>query len=296
MTIKARHHILTPACFDDLVGQMAQQNAARPFTLDLSGITFVDPFGLIGTTLLLWDLPPDQLPARLVLPTAKPSDYNPLPYLYRMGFFDAVKDIVTFEGEWEHLKSYQRWDRNLLLEMTRVRTVEDINAIMDKTASILEDIGYSAVGATQFCEVISELCSNIVLHSHAEREGLAVAQTYQRRSGERFVVLAIGDVGIGIRQSLAMNPRHGKALESDTLAIFRALQPGVSRLEETGHGGGLTRVLQIVLRYTGRLDLRSGTGHVYIKGEDRRGHKFHVAPFPGTQIRIALPEQRLVRK
>lgn len=296
MTIKARHHILTPACFDDLVGQMAQPDAARPFTLDLSSVTFVDPFGLIGTTFLLWNLPPDQLPARIVLPTAKQSDYNPLPYLYRMGFFDAVKDAATFEGEWEHLKSYQRWDRNLLLEMTRVRTVEDINAVMDKTASILEDIGYSAVGATQFCEVISELCSNIVLHSLAERDGLVVIQTYQRRSGERFVVLAIGDVGIGIRQSLAMNPRHGKALESDTLAIFRALQPGVSRLEETGHGGGLTRVLQIVLRYTGRLDIRSGTGHVYIKGEDRRGHKFHVAPFPGTQIRIALPEQRLVRK
>ncbi|MCS6861031.1 MAG: ATP-binding protein [Abditibacteriales bacterium] len=296
MTIKARHHILTPACFDDLVGQMASQKAARPFTLDLSEVTFVDPFGLVGTTLLLWNLPPDLLPARIVLPTAKQGDYNLLPYLYRIGFFDAVQAAAMFEGEWEHLKSYQRWDRNLLLEMTRVRTVDDINAIMDKTASILEDLGYSAVGATQFCEVISELCSNIVLHSHAERDGLVVIQAYQRRNGERFVVLAIGDAGIGIRRSLAMNPRHGKALESDTLAIFRALQPGVSRLEEAGHGGGLTRVLQIVLRYTGRLDIRSGAGHVYIKGEDRRGHKFHVAPFPGTQIRIALPEQRLVRR
>jgi anti-sigma regulatory factor (Ser/Thr protein kinase) len=277
---------------------MAQRDATSPFALDLSGVTFVDPFGLIATTLLLWNLPANGVPARIVLPNARAQqkEYNALSYLYRMGFFDAVKDAAMFEGDWEYLKSYQRWDRNLLLEITRIHTVEDINAIMDKTASILEDIGYSAVGATQFCEVISELCSNIVLHSHAEREGLVVVQTYQRRSGERFVVLAIGDIGIGIRRSLALSPRYGKTLESDTHAIFRALQPGVSRLEETGHGGGLTRVLQIVLRYTGRLDIRSGAGHVFIKGEDRRGHKFHVAPFPGTQIRIALPEQRLVRK
>ena len=72
-----------------------------------------------------------------------------------------------------------------------------------------------------------------------------------------------------------------------------AVQAGASRFGTGGHGGGLTRVLEIARRYGGRVAFRSGEGALAFNGAIDERRTFDAAFSKGTQLRIALPEAGL---
>jgi len=119
-------------------------------------------------------------------------------------------------------------------------------------------------------------------------------QTYRNKSGERYLVMSIGDAGIGVRRSLAANMALAERLESDAQALGVAVQPGASRFASGGHGGGLPRVLEIARRYEGRVAFRSGAGALAYNGSDQARRSFEAAPLGGTQLRIMLPESKML--
>jgi hypothetical protein len=184
-------------------------------------------------------------------------------------------------------------DNNVLLDVTIFRTHDAISAMLHQTGEILQNLGYTVTARGHVLEVLSELCSNVLLHANTLFGGVAAMQTYRNRAGTRYVVMSIGDAGIGVRKSLANNASLASRLESDAQALGVAVQAGSSRFGVGGHGGGLPRVLEIASRYGGRVAFRSGAGALAYNGASDERRAFNASNLKGTQLRISLPEAGL---
>jgi hypothetical protein len=96
---------------------------------------------------------------------------------------------------------------------------------------------------TRIAELVSELVDNFAQHS----ERPLAAFTMQWYPQRHRIVLAIGDCGVGIRSSLASNPKHAHVASfSHHQAALIAFEPLVSRRLEGGTG--LTEVRDGVLQ------------------------------------------------
>lgn len=286
------------AAHDDLLQQwQATQREPGPLQLDLSQVEFFDPYGMAGLTLFLNHLPPSALPAQLLLknwpsdPAGPPSRLysGPVAYLSRMNFWDAVAPCLDVGPERLPARPARVVDRSVLIEITILRTHEAISAMLRKAGEILQNLSYIIAARGHILEVLSELCSNVLLHAQTEFGCVAAMQTYTRE-GTRYIVMGIGDAGIGVRRSLAANATLANRLRTDSQALIIAVQPGASRYDTVGHGGGLPRVLEIARRYNGRLAFRSGTGSLIYHGKEDHRRTFEGPPLLGTQLRISLPE------
>lgn len=286
---------------------------AGPLTLDLRTLGFIDPFAMCGLVLFINHLPDEALPVKLLLPgwppqgalqTTKPSEQNllekvpngPVSYLTRMGFWDLVREKIDCRENQIPVWPTYLPERKVLLDLTVMHSHDAISVMLRRTGELLQNIGYSVVGRGHVMEVLSELCSNVLLHAKADFGGVAAMQTYRNKQDVRYLVIGIGDMGIGVRASLAANEKLSGRLENDSQALGVAVQMGASRYASGGHGGGLPRVLDIARRYAGRVALRSGTGALAYNGVDEQRRAFETSVLPGTHLRIVLPEAKLKGK
>jgi hypothetical protein len=313
---------------DDLLRQWEQvQFETGPLHLDLRTVQFVDPYGLCGLVIFLNHLPEEARPVQLQLPgwpcdeqqwSLKPSEVSgrtnggrvaeapafygektaagPVPYLTRMGFWEEVSAVLDAKPQQIPVRPLWLPDRNVLLDVTIMHTHDAISVMLRKTGEILQTLNYTVPGRGHVLEVLSELCSNVLMHAQSEFGGVAAMQTYKSRSGVRYIVMSIGDHGMGVRRSLANNRVLANRLESDAQALAVAVQPGASRFGSGGHGGGLPRVLEIAKRYGGRVAFRSGSGAFSYNGSNDEKRIFEASNLQGTQLRIALPETNLRAK
>jgi hypothetical protein len=217
----------------------------------------------------------------------------PVRYLTRMGFWEEVVERLDVPRDWVPVRPLWEPDSNVLLDISIMHTHDSISVVLRKTGEILQNLNYTPVGRGHVLEVLSELCSNVLMHAKSDFGAIAAMQTYRTKSGARYVVISIGDYGVGVRASLAANPKFQSRLDSDAQALGLAMQPGASRFDVGGHGGGLPRVLEIARRYGGRVVARSGTGAFSFNGSTEAKQSFEVPDLSGTLLRIALPEARL---
>ena len=283
-----------------------------PLNLDLRAVHFMDPFALCALVLFINHLPDHALPVKLLLPgwppagdyvSTKPSEQKNLEslpggvvsYLTRMGFWELVGDRLDCRREQLPVWPADAPESHVLLDLTVMHSHDAISVMLRKTGELLQGIGYSVVGRGHVLEVLSELCSNVLLHAQAEFGGVAAMQTYRNRQGVRCVVMGIGDAGIGVRASLSANEKLAARLADDAQALGVAVQAGASRFATSGHGGGLPRVLEIARRYGGRVAMRSGEGALAFNGEDGERRSFDAPLLPGTYLRILLPEAGLMK-
>jgi hypothetical protein len=279
---------------DDVLAQWEQARLeSGPLTLDLGRVGFVDPYGLCALTLFLNHLLPEALPVCLNLGNSQNPRDGVSSYLTRMGFWEETGHLLQTPQEELPVRPAQLPDRNVLLDVTIMRSHDSISVMLRKTGEILQNLGFAITARGHVLEVLSELCSNVLLHAQTEYGGIAAMQTYRGRSGERYLVIGIGDAGIGVRRSLTANTTLAARLESDAQALGVAVQPGASRFASGGHGGGLPRVLEIARRYGGKVALRSGDGALAYNGETDQRRAFDTATLPGTGLRITLPEARM---
>ena len=130
--------------------------------------------------------------------------------------------------------------------------------------------------------LITETFSNLVEHAHLGGPILpyycSQIQHYPQRQGFR---LAIGDLGVGIRDSL--NTIYN--FETDIQALTAVVKCGVSRMSRKNQerGGGIRYIFKIAKILNIGCCLRSGEGVISI---DLRGDitADQGACFPGTQL------------
>jgi anti-sigma regulatory factor (Ser/Thr protein kinase) len=296
-------HVLTVAptlddrAFDALVqGAAAQAERASSdpgggILVDARHVRWADPYGMTGLLALGHHLQQDGAPPILQLPEAP----EVTSYLARMGLLRLAEGVYQIPRAPRARRA--EGASSVLLEITPINSHEDVHGVIDHVqeragAILTERLNYSRADAAMFSMILSEVCQNII--EHAETGGWVGIQTYNwaRRLGRQVVVIAVMDLGIGFRGSLAREHagRYGDRW-SDATALEAAFIHGMTRFRDPGRGQGLKQIRSRVARWGGKVSIRSGTARIadIPEWDDAPPLQQDLAPFPGSQILIVLP-------
>ena len=154
---------------------------------------------------------------------------------------------------------------------------------MERVGAILQnELNFKKKEINNFSTIISELCYNI--KDHSEDKGFVAVQRYTGKvDGKKYVVVGVGDLGIGIKNSLGK--RFEVSAWSHLDAIIAAIKKEYSAFPDRGLG--LYMVSKIIKDYRGALHIRSGNSRLYLRYNPRG---VQACFFPGTQISISLSE------
>jgi anti-sigma regulatory factor (Ser/Thr protein kinase) len=262
----------------------------RSEQIDLRGVSFIDPYGMLGLLEIGELCMLEDVRKSIILPQTG----DVCAYLDRMDFFTFARRYFSLEPSFPDAPGkYQRSaDSDVLLEITPIQKSDDIHFIVGKVrdraqAILATHLHYDDRAINGFIVALSEVCQNIIEHS--ENKGFVGIQKYRFQNLNKNVVkIAVMDVGIGFRKSLSSRFK----LKGDLEAIDKALLHGASRYEDEGRGHGLAAVRRFVTQWQGKLSLRSGTARLSIIPPWARGKEQErgLITFPGAQINIMLPE------
>jgi anti-anti-sigma regulatory factor len=296
------HRLLPPASLDEstferLIRQLdrPERLASAQIIIDLEQVRFVDPYGMVGLLVLARFLRQRGCETVLMLPRAE----EVMKYLDRMDFSRHAErvctiDLTTLWPDGEYSRSAHS---DVLLEITPIARSEDIHYIVDRVREraqtiLSQNLHYEQAAIDGFVVALSEVCQNIPEHS--EDVGYVAIQKYYygRRLGKNLVKIAVMDLGVGFRASLAPKYAAHAAAWSDLSALQLAIFEGASRYDDPGRGQGLSAVRRFIERWHGKLMIRSGSARVGLSpswdhSATRQGK---LTLFPGTQVSIVLPE------
>lgn len=266
--------------------------APDPVLFDARRLSWIDPNGMLlllaaGSAVARRGSRP-----RISLPESPKI----IGYLDRMGFYQTAAEIFQLAG---HRRSRHRAVSDVLLEITPVATNADVHDVVDRVqasagAILANTLRYPASAVVQFCVVLSEVCQNIVEHAGASGWVAAQAYNWRQRLGRQVAVIAVSDLGRGFRTSL--EDEHAARFGDrwgDATALEAAFLLGLTRFPDTGRGQGIQQIRKQVGRWNGMLSIRSGTARIADNPDwsSRPPLEEGLAPFPGAQINIILPER-----
>jgi hypothetical protein len=281
---------LDEAGAEELLDRIARLGGA-PDAIDGSGIRFVAPYGVLVLLAIGLSAPyRDGRAWGLVLP----REPAVLAWLGRCGALRQIEQlfIVDRPAVPEDEDRHDGGRDPVLLEVSVVREGADVHRAVARIKAradllLVSKLGYSGLAADRFTVAMAEVCQNVVDHSGGP--GLALAQCYVRAGSGPEIRLAVADIGIGVRASLA--PRYADRLPhswDDRAAVRLAFRRGVTGSGDPDRGLGLAAVADMVRAWGGRLRLRSGTASCEVGAHP--GERSGLAAFPGTQVAITLPQ------
>lgn len=277
--------------FESLVSGWASADRSH-LLLDARHVRWVSPYGVLGLLAVgaAWRSRSGE-PALLQAPESREVSS----YLARIGFYDLAREVFDFS---ERVRRRTSSESDSLLEITSVESHQDVHDVVDRVkdraAVILgKRLGYPPPAVLHFSVILSEVCQNIV--EHAGSDGWVSAQVYywKQRLGRLVAAIAVMDVGMGFRGSLAREhaQQYGDRW-SDETALEAAFLHGVSRYRDPGRGQGLQGIRKQVSRWNGLFTIRSGSAQIAEVPDwiDERPITGGLADFPGAQIRILMPQ------
>ncbi len=287
-----------PASLDertlDQVVRAVEAAAGARVLFDGTHVRWVDPYGMVGL-LCVGELARRSGEAAVL---KLPENPDVVSYLTRMRFFPHAEAMFELPGGVRRAPVDAGSD--VLLEVTAVNSHADVHTVVDLVnergiAILTKQLHYPVREAFQFSVILSEVCQNII--EHAEAPGWVATQTYtwtKKLGGRRVVVIAVMDLGIGFRKSLASThaTRYPEGAWNDAAALETAFMHGHTRHHDPGRGQGLQQIRKLVARWGGRVSVRSGTARIAdVPPWDEAGHALEtgLAHLPGAQIGIILP-------
>ncbi len=276
--------------FDALVAAAAEGGDERVL-VDARHVRWADPYGMIGLLALGETLRRDDVRPLLELPQTP----EVASYLARMGFVRQAGAIFEMA---QPARQRSGKESSVLLEITRVQSHEDVHGVIDVlnesriSALLGEQLKYSRADSIGFSILLSEVSQNII--EHADAPGWVGIQIYNwaKRLGRKVAVIAVMDLGVGFRGSLAKEhaARYGDRW-GDATALEAAFIHGITRFRDPGRGQGLKQIRKKVGRWGGKIAIRSGTARIadVPEWDDAVPMTKDLAYFPGAQILIVLP-------
>lgn len=259
---------------------------------DGTHVRWVDPYGLIGL-LAVGQSVRAHTPEPPLLKLPETPEVTS--YMARMGFFAHAEPIFELHGGPRRARADGPSD--VLLEITAVSSHADVHTVVDLVNQrglriLTTQLNYPSREAFQFSVILSEVCQNII--EHAGTGGWVATQTYRwkKRLDRKVVVIAVMDLGVGFRHSLA--PTHATRYPdswTDAAALEAAFTHGHTRFHDPGRGQGIQQIRKLVARWGGRISIRSGTARIAdVPSWDEGPRLEQQLPFlPGAQIGIVLP-------
>lgn len=246
-------------------------------TIDLSQQRFVDAYALVGLACFVASAARDGFPVDLL----PPEDLDVRSWLSRMHLGDLVDAFdVRVMGTLPSVAERDR--RDTLIELERFDDAHGSDRLASFVWERLEG-GADGEVVNQLFEATGELGLNVVEHAGSPAGGFVAAQRYKAGTPEERIIVAVGDVGIGIRESL--RPRYGGMTDAE--AVRRAIQWNVSRIQDEGRGQGLPGVVEGVRELGGVVWIRSGVAlRTITRGQETTAG---VSCLQGTIVGARLP-------
>ena len=277
--------------FEQVLEQLAPLPPDAKLLVDARHARWASPYGLTALLALAQ--------TRAVRPSfTGPEAEDTASYWARTGFYRHAEQLYDLHGHVPRGRAGPG-ESSVLLEITPVARSEDVHDVVERIQQraqqiLVKELNLDPQSTMRFAMTLSEACQNIV--EHAGMGGWVGVQTYrwQKRLGRRVVVIAVCDAGMGFRRSLEMaqgRPRSDRW--DDAMALEDALIRGVSRFRDPGRGQGLAGVRRFVGKWDGKLSIRSGTARIAIvpQWDDDPPLAEQLAPFPGAQMQITIPER-----
>ncbi|HET9983547.1 MAG TPA: hypothetical protein VFQ38_08165 [Longimicrobiales bacterium] len=275
--------------FDPLVEAVGAA-AGQRVLFDARHLRWVDPYGMLG--LLATGEVAGRSGERPMLQLPESAEVTS--YLGRMGFLTQAERIFELHGA---PRRGAEASSDVLLEITPITSHGDVHAVVDKVQEragliLTRQLNYPFRDVIQFNVILSEVCQNIL--EHAESGGWVAAQTYNwaKRLGRKVAVIAVMDLGVGFKGSLASAhaARYGEKW-GDAAALEAAFLHGITRFHDPGRGQGLQQIRRQVGRWGGKVSIRSGRAQIadVPDWDDAVPLVDDLPPFPGSQICIILP-------
>jgi anti-sigma regulatory factor (Ser/Thr protein kinase) len=293
-TVIALPPSLDDVTFEQVFEQLAPLSADEKILIDARHARWASPYAL--TALLAVAQTREGRPV-LTPPDAEET----LSYWARSGFFRAAEELFDIHGSVPRARAAS--ESNVLLEITSVSKSADVHDVVERIQQraqhiLASELNIDAQASVRFIMTLSEVCQNVV--EHAGRGGWVAVQTYrwQKRLGRRVVQIAVCDAGVGFRHSLESTP--GRVLTDrwdDGMALEEAVIRGVSRFRDRGRGQGFAGARNFLGKWSGKLSVRSGTARIAIvpPWDDDVPLQENLAPFPGAQVQITIPERAAER-
>ncbi len=252
---------------------------AATYVFDMADVRFIEPCGVIA--LLSAARYCATLSGRRVI-VINLSEQLYL-YLDRMSLFEIAGRWLMPLGS-----AGERWSRSAhtanLLELTEIGSPDDVEAVVDRAARIFEPcLTEDELGG--LLSVLSELCSNIFEHSHDPHGCALIQKYYLEQRNQSKVCLSVGDMGRGVRTSLAET--HGE-FGSEPLDYIRAAMGGRTSRQSGRGGTGLPRVREIMATHGGYVCLRSETAALTDYGGNRIQARNDLTHIIGTQVSVEM--------
>jgi hypothetical protein len=269
--IPGKRRSLTIASFDGSLKDRAP-------SFDLSGLRFIDAYGLVGSACALLAAIEDGAPPNITTPAEK----QVRSHLALMGFRDFLLDI-GYDADLPSATQPARPD--VLVPLAKLRGNIGAQHLSELLWSSLRQHAEPQV-LDAALEGLWELVGNALEHSGAE--AVVMGQVYKR--GERphhdnRVQVVIGDAGKGVRRSFLDSGRYEP--DDDAEAIDLALEYLVTSVDDPGRGQGLFSTMEQVAKLQGDLVIRTGSSRVTVNA---RGKRRAAVPFlPGTLVCMSLP-------
>ena len=245
--------------------------------IDLSNVSFVEPFGLIYLGMFLRHFNSLGCSFEIVTPRSR----QVRKYLDTQRFWERYNIPMNMTGS-SSLPG--------LASFTSLRDVIDI----ENDQYIADDVGNMVyeilsrhsvkVSVGLVTEIVVELVDNFSRHSGQQLAACAI-QLYPNLKKLHF---AIGDCGVGIRDSLSKSPhyRHLSTAPHYEAAV-KALEEGVTGGVEGGTGFGTVR--EDVVELGGQMFLCTGDGWISIEAERDDVQSGQMAyDLPGVQIEVTV--------
>src|SRR5688572_22584319 len=276
--------------FEQIFDQLAQIPPDEKILLDARRTRWASPFGLTALLTLAQ--------TRLERPTlAVPENDDTTSYWSRASFFKHADGLYDITGRVPRTR--QSAESSVLLEVTPIVHTQDIHTVVDNIqqrarAILQEKLHLQSQITMRFTMVLSEICQNVI--EHAGTGGWVAVQAYkwQQRLGRHVVVIAVCDAGMGFRKSLESSPAHRPDDRwGDRMALEETVMRGMTRFRDPGRGQGLAGVKKFIGTWHGKLSVRSGTARIAVVPEWDQDEvmKEGLAPFPGAQVQITIPER-----
>ncbi len=227
--------------------------------VDLSGVRFVRPGGLVALSSLLEAWTAEDRPLVVRLPPDGVAGY-----MHRMDFFARFEDKLLYDKDVTRLEVGARHSRASLSELRTVHTEDEVALITRDFHRLLSEGDLARAEVNRCCTVLSEFLENAVVHAESPCGAYTAIQTY--RMGSERVCVAVADAGIGIPATLRDHPQAARrGISTDGGLIELAAVDGVSRLGDA-RGGGFGSALRSVGRGKGAMTAWSGEGWVRFSG------------------------------
>jgi hypothetical protein len=180
---------------------------------------------------------------------------------------------------------------DVLMPVTRIhrsRNVEHAGEELGKAAATLPKGLAKANDALVLA--LSELGGNACSHGHSEHGAFVLAQ----KLGSSHLVLAVGDLGVGIPSHLG-DALHTNGATGEAKLIAKALEPGVTGVRNgrphENHGNGLPNLLETIRGLgmpVAALSIWSGVGRIDVPVRSRPTPRDVSSSTRGTWTEVVL--------